>query len=33
MIIDSFSKIEKGQIVENLFPEKIIRDLLELHHF
>ena len=33
MIIDSFKKIENGQVVDNLFHEKMICDLLELHHF
>ena len=33
IIIDSFSKIGNGQVVENLFPEKMIYDLLESHHF
>ena len=33
MIIDLFSKIGNGQIVENLFPKKMIHDLSESHHF
>ena len=33
IIIDSFSKIGDGQVVANPFPEKVIEDLLELHHF
>ena len=33
IIIDSFSKIGNGQVVENLFSKKMIRDLLESHHF
>ena len=33
IIIDSFSKIGNGQIVENLFPEQMIHDLSESHHF
>ena len=33
MIIDIFSEIGSGQAVENLLPQKIIRDILELHHF
>ena len=27
-----FSKIENGQVVENLYPEKMIHDLSESHH-
>ena len=30
---NSFSKIGNCKIVENLPPEKIIRDLLKSHHF
>ena len=26
-------KIGNGQVVENLFPTKMNRDFLELHHF
>ena len=33
IIINSFSKIGNGQVVENLFPKKMNRDLLESHHF
>ena len=33
MKIYSFLKIGNGQVVQNLFPEKMIRHLLELHHF
>ena len=33
IIIDLFSKIGNGQIVENLFPKKMIYDLSESHHF
>ena len=33
MIIDSFSKTGNGQVVENLFPEKMIHDLSESHLF
>ena len=33
MIIYSFSEIGKGQVVENLFPEKMIRDFAESHYF
>ena len=33
IIIYSISKIGNGQVVENLFPKKINRDLLESHHF
>ena len=32
-IIYSFYKFGNGQVVENLFPEKKIRDLLESHRF
>ena len=28
-----FPKIGNGKVVKILFPEKIIRDLLESHHF
>ena len=28
-----FSKIGNGEVVENLFSEEIIRDLLESHNF
>ena len=28
-----FSKIGNGQVVENLLPKKMNRDLLESHHF
>ena len=31
IIIDSFSKIGNSQVVQNLFPKKLIRDLLESH--
>ena len=31
--MNSFSKIGNGQVVENLFPKKLNRDLLESHHF
>ena len=30
---NSFSKIGNGQVVENFFPTKMNRDLLESHHF
>ena len=33
IIINSYSKIENGQVVENLFLEKVIRNLLESHNF
>ena len=33
IIIDSFLKIGTGQVVENFFPEKMILDLSESHHF
>ena len=33
IIIDSFSKSGNGQVVENLFAEKMICDSLESHHF
>ena len=33
IIIDTFSKIRNGQVVENLFLEKVIRKLLELDNF
>ena len=33
MIISLFSKIGNCQVVEDLFPEKMIRDLLDSHHF
>ena len=33
VIISSFQKSGNGQGVENLFPEKMIRDLLKSHHF
>ena len=33
IIINSISKIGNGHVVENLFPKKIKRDLLESHHF
>ena len=33
IIIHSFLKIGNSQIVEDLFPKKMIHDLLELHHF
>ena len=33
IIIYSISKIENGHVVENLFPKKMKRDLLESHHF
>ena len=33
IIIDSFSKIGNGKVVEILFPGKMIDDLLELRHF
>ena len=32
-IIDSFLRIGNSQVVKNLPPEKMIRDLLESHHF
>ena len=32
MIIDSFSNIGNAQVVENLFPERMIRDLLESNY-
>ena len=32
IIIDSFKKIRNGQVVENIFPEKMICDLLKSHH-
>ena len=28
-----FSKIGNGQVVENIFPKRMNRDLLESHHF
>ena len=33
IIIDSISKIGNGHVVENRFPKKMNRDLLESHHF
>ena len=33
IIFNSISKIGKGQVVENLFPKKMNRDLLESHNF
>ena len=33
VIINSISKIGNGQVVENLFPKKMNRDLSESHHF
>ena len=33
IIIDLISKIGYGHVVENLFLKKMIRDLLESHHF
>ena len=33
IIINSISKIVNGNIVENLFPKKMSRDLLESHDF
>ena len=30
---NSFSKIGNGQVVENPFPKKINRDILESYHF
>ena len=33
IIIDSISKIENGHVVENLFPNKMNRDLLQSHRF
>ena len=33
IIIDLFSKIGNGQVVENPFPKKIIHDLSESQHF
>ena len=33
LIIDSFSKIQNDKAVENFFPEKMIHELLESHHF
>ena len=33
IVMKSFSKIENRQVVENLFPKIVIRDLLESHHF
>ena len=33
VIIDSFWKIGNGKFVKILFPENMIRVLLELHHF
>ena len=33
IIINSISKIENGQVVENLFAKKMNRDLLKSHHF
>ena len=32
-IKEFFSKIGNDQVVENLFPEKLIRDLLKPHDF
>ena len=33
VIIVSFQKIGNGKVVKILIPEKMIRDLLELHNF
>ena len=33
IIINSISKIGNCQVIENLFSEKMNRDLLESHHF
>ena len=33
IIINSVSKTENGQVVENLFPEKMIHNSLESQHF
>ena len=33
IIIDSLSKIENDYVVENLFLENLIHNLLELHNF
>ena len=33
IIINSISKIGNGHIVDNIFPKKMNRDLLESHHF
>ena len=33
IIINSISKIGNGHVVENLFPKKMNRDLLESHNF
>ena len=33
IIIDWFSKIGNGQVVEILFPEKITHDISESQHF
>ena len=33
IIIDLFFKNRNGRVVENLFPDKMIRDLLESNHF
>ena len=33
IIINSISKIGNGQVVENLFPNKMNRDSLESHNF
>ena len=33
LINNSFQKIRNGQVGENLFPEKIICDVLESYHF
>ena len=33
IIINSISKIGNVQVVENTFPKKMNRDLLESHHF
>ena len=33
MIINLISNIGNGHVLENLFPKKMNRDLLESHHF
>ena len=33
IIINSISKIGNGHIVDNIFPKKMNRDLLESHDF
>ena len=33
IVINSIPKIGNGHVVENLFPKKMNRDLLESHNF